>query len=215
MKKSESEIIADLVDGVEVQLDYKDAIKKENKKFKGGGGLKARQEKVNAKLEREFGIKLNSKGGNEMKKQGGVKQKKTTAKVTPKVDLKLMETKATELLSVLKNAVDANGLLLKFAPTKAGYCSYKVGNRLVFGMKYSSRGTLTPIFTITEQQYKALGIKGNYGASAWWAEYPFKNGDDIKKFVPIAELACKNRAPEPKAVTKPVVKKNKKIVKTI
>jgi len=227
MKKAKSNM-KKLINGLnemadEEQFNYKKAIIAEDRKFERGS-LKARQKKVVANLEKEFGVGLtNSKeGGKKMTTQkGGVKTKVATKKVVPpKVDLKKVEENAIRLLNELKGAVSLNGINdLKMVPTSAGYVSYKIKNRIIFGMRYSVNGKNGIYFKLTEKQFKEQlpKIKGSFINQ--FAEYVLPSEKDILVFKPLAELAISN-IPKPKAkVVKPVVKKavkkNKEIKRII
>lgn len=226
MKKAKSNL-KKLVKGLNKmaaeEFNYKKAITEENKKFEKGG-LKARQKKVVADLEKEYGtgLKNNKEGGSEtMTVKGSVKQAikvKKTAKVVPKVNMARQEQKAISLLNELKSSVNCDGLKLEFSShTKSGYCSYKAGRRMVFATKFNSHGSILPVFNITEKEYKELGGKGKFGD--WWtAEYNFKEKDDklLSKFaeVSLAKLRKPVDKPKPK-VTKAVVKMTKPLAKPV
>ena len=151
-----------------------------------------------------------------MTNQGGVKTKVATKIVPPKVDIREVEAKAIELLKAIKDSVNTNGLQLELTRTKtANYCAFKVKGRIAFAIRYTVGGELQPMFAINEEQYKALGFKGTrgHGNAYWasdWAEYPFKAGDDIKKFKPVVEVTLEKYRAKPKPVAKNSKKKKKK-----
>jgi len=204
------------------KFNYKEAITKENKRL----GLRARQKKVVTEIMES--IKNNEEGGvKKMVVKGGVKQavktKMAKKNVPPKVDLKKVEENAIRLLNELKNSVNLNGIKdLKLVPTRAGYVSYKIKNRIVFSISYTTNNKLIPCFVITREQFKGFkSLGGVFGVNSWWAEFKDFNPekDDIKKFVPVAEIALARYKTKPKSklVTKKVVAKKavKSIVKHI
>lgn len=204
-------------------------IRQENKNFKEEVSkvktLTERQSDVMANIEKDLGISSTNNNTKEVNKnmtKQKVNQKKGAVVVAPKVDLKKVEMKAVELLGELKKAVNS-GLKLELVKTKS-YCAYKFLNKIVFAIRYNTKGSLHPQFAISSEQYKELGIKGKFGTDWWVAEYKLENGN-IANLKPVAELAIQNIkskvakktavAPKAKTAPKPVAKKNKTIVKHI
>jgi len=200
-------------------FNYKEAIIAEDKRF-GGKDYRARQKKVVAGIMED--LKNNEEGGQEtMTVKGGVKTKTkvATKKVVPlKVDIVKQEQKAISILSELKSSINCNNIKLELAQTKASYCSFVKGNRIIFGIRYGVNGKIGIYFKITEKEFTEHlpTFKGSYINQ--FAEYVLPSEKDVLKFKPLAELAVQN-IPKPKPVAKVVVKKavkkNKEIKRTI
>ncbi len=203
-------------------FDYKKVLDKETQMFaeaenKRGGKkvktLEERQSVVTSDLERIYGVKLretnSKKGGSEpMKKQGGVKTKKTTKTVPPKpkVDIKQQEKKAIIMLNELKGLAKANGRILVFTnPNKAQYCSYNIGGRFCFGVNYSAT-KFSPYFLVNKAQFEASKIAGKYNGRYCVCSLEKRNISDFKD---LTQQAINNFPVKMKKVAKKT-KKTKK-----
>ncbi|MBA7603828.1 hypothetical protein ES703_10946 [subsurface metagenome] len=193
MRKSESGIISDLIDGEEKQLDYRKAITAEDEKFKKGN-LEARQKKVVKEIMED--LKNNEEGGTEqMKVKGGVKTKTkmATKKVVPpkEVDIKAVQNKCLEFLKELNGIVgDVENIVEE---TKIGFYNLKRGKKLLAGIKYlACNGQITYSLILPESVKNfSKELPGRYPPGNWNAEFAFTNSNGIKKFLPVIEESLK------------------------
>lgn len=194
----------------EEDLDYKEAIDRENRMFaeedeKSKGGLKDRQEKVVKNIEKDLGIKIRNNKKKEVKQmtkvKGGVKTKKTTKTVPPKVDIKEQEKKAIIMLNELRKKVQAGSRKLVLAnPPKCQYITYSIAGRFAFGINYSVSG-FAPYFLVTKAQFAESKISGKYNGRYCSCKLGEKG---ISEFAKLAQMAVENFQ-----VAKPKVAKKK------
>jgi len=201
-------------------LDYKSAIKAEDKKF-NGRRLKERQEKVKEGLEKEYHINLTNKkegGTEEMKSTKDVVKLTETANtkaVTPKVDVntKEVEEKAEGFLKELE--AELGDVKYELERVHIGLLKIKSNNRFIFGIRYSICGNKVTYSFVARENYKNFSkqLQGKYSPGNWNILFPI-DGNGIKKFsLIIGESSEKYRAKaKPVAkVAKPAPKKNKPI----
>lgn len=208
----------------EEELDYKSAIKAEDKKF-NRRRLKERQEKVKESLEKEYHINLTNK------KEGGTEEMKSTKDVvkptkaantkavTPKVDVNIeeVEGKAEGFLKELE--AELGDVKYELERVHIGLLKIKSNNRFIFGIRYSICGNKVTYSFVARENYKNFSkqLQGKYSPGNWNVLFPI-DSNGIKKFsLIIGELSEKYRA-KAKPVTKvakPALKKNKKIKRTI
>jgi len=190
----------------EGELNYKKAITKENEKL----GLRARQKKVVADLEKEYGTNLTKGGGvKKMAVKGGVKQKQTTKKVVevvpPKeVDIKAVQDKCLGFLKELTGIVgDVENVVEE---TKIGFYNLKQGKKLLAGIKYLACNGQIVYSLILPESVKNFSkeLPGKYPPGNWNVEFAFTNSNGIRKFLPVIEESLKKfkKVEQPKAKKK-------------
>lgn len=215
MAKAKSVNTAKLVNGLnemaEGEFNYKKAIVAEDQKF--GKGLRARQKKVVADLEEEFGVGLtNSKKGGtkEMAVKGGVKTKVATKKVVPpkKVDLNAVKLKAMDYLEEVEKVADFGNIKYELEKVNIGILQFKQNSRLIFGVMYAVYGDKVSYSLVAREPFKnfSKSLQGKYQPGNWNVLFNLDNSDDIKKFTPIIEASVEKF----KKVEQPKAKTNKK-----
>lgn len=196
-------------------LDYQKAIILEDRKF-DKGNLGARQKKVNAGLEKEFGIKLNEGGGTkQMTVKGGVKQEQTTKAnvvktvVPPKCNLLKIGEKAEGFLRKLETGLDD----IKYSLEKVytGELNFRQNSRLIFGIRYRVCGNEVTYSLVTKETFKNFSkeLQGKYAPGNWNVLFDFTNGENLSKFNPIIQASLEKLSKAKTELPKDKVKKKK------
>ncbi|MBA7589421.1 hypothetical protein ES708_31506 [subsurface metagenome] len=193
MRKSDSGIISDLIDGAEEELDYRKAIKAEGRRI-DKGNLKVRQKKVVKGIMEDLNNKEGGTGKMEVK--GGVKQT-TKAKVVkktvvpPKVNLETVKLQAMSFLEGLEKVADFGNIKYELEKVNIGILNFKQNSRLIFGVRYSVCGDKVTYSLVTKETFKNFSkeLQGKYSPGNWNILFDFVNGNDIKKFNPIIQAS--------------------------
>jgi len=201
-KSNTGKLVKGLNEMAAEEFNYKKAITKEDERI----GLRARQKKVVAAIEEEFGVGLtNSKEGGtgQMTAKGGVKQKQTTKakvdtlrkllKVVPpkEVDLEAVKLKAMSLLEEVEKAADFGNIKYELEKVNIGILNFKQNSRLIFGVRYAVCGDKVSYSLVAREPFKNFSktLQGKYQPGNWNVLFDLNNSDDIKKFSPIIEAS--------------------------
>ncbi len=203
-KSNMKKLVNGLDEMAEEELDYKKAITKEDKRI----GLKARQEKVVAKIMEDLNTKEG--GTKQMTVKGGVKQT-TKAKVVkvvpPKVDLHKVGEEAEGFLRGLEPGLD--GVKYELEKVYIGEINFRQNSRLIFGIRYRVCGNEVTYSLVAKETFKNFNkeLQGKYAPGNWNVLFNFTNGDDIKKFNPIIKASLEKLKKVKEELPKDKVKK--------